>query len=965
MTALIRRFASLLLLSLIIAVPAASKPVAKKPVTHRTAPWNAETSDLEPDKSIVYGTLPNGLRYAIKHNERPQNQVIVRLVFDFGSAAEKDNEQGLAHFIEHMVFNGSANVPEGEMVKMLERLGLSFGADTNASTGYTVTQYKLDLPKADPALIERALFLMRETASEVSFKPKAVDAERGVVIAEMRQRENYAYQSQRALNALLYPNSYFSDRYPIGKKKILETAPAARLKALYAKWYRPDRARLIIVGPVDPVAMEREIAAKFASWKKPKSKPLGDIDVCTFDPGRTSTAAIFTHPQVGENIQVQQLLADKKRPDNFDRALLEHKMSIAASIIAQRITRRSRAEDIPYLGGSLGFSTNLCDKYARIGFSASGKDGSWQALMPFMEQISRQAADYGFTPMEVDEQLKRLDTAYANAAKAEATRDSGSIAADLVGADDDIVSSAAYQEKLWKERLRPLLTPDSILAEFQNWEAQIAHPLVFLASKDAKGADQAALLAAFDASRKIEIAAPPARNDAAFAYTDFGPAGTVVEDKTIDDLGIRTIRFANGVLLNLKKTDFEDNRIRYSIRVDGGELAFGKDKALLSQLMGSAYTSGGLEAHDYDDLRSLLAGTTVAPGLSVDDDYFGSYGAVSPDDLTLQMQVIAAYMMHPGYRESAIRLFRRPLPEDYATLDATPGSALSYAAAKLMNDGDPRFALQPEAAVEALDFDQLKAGLGDKLLRNRLEIGMVGDIDETAAIEAVARTLGAMPARVTTPANLDAARQFTWSAKRGTFEVPHKGEANQLGWRRTWLTTDNKDQKTSQGMDLLARVITIRLTDELREHLGATYGGSASSTMSDIYPGRGTFSINTNADPKDLAAIETTVDNIIAEILAAPVSQDLFERARKPVLESYADWRKRNPTWMGVAAQAQTRPDLLDRFRNNEASFRTITPADLQALAQRFLSKQADYTFRALPDAMTGKSGTAVLKVAP
>ncbi|WP_411290152.1 M16 family metallopeptidase, partial [Sphingorhabdus sp.] len=130
---------------------ARAKPVGGPPAgAQRTAPWNAETSDLEPDATIIYGQLSNGLRYAIRPNQRPQNQVLVRMAIDFGSAAEADDEQGLAHFIEHMAFNGSTNVPEGEMVKMLERLGLSFGADTNASTGYTQTQYKLDLPKADP-----------------------------------------------------------------------------------------------------------------------------------------------------------------------------------------------------------------------------------------------------------------------------------------------------------------------------------------------------------------------------------------------------------------------------------------------------------------------------------------------------------------------------------------------------------------------------------------------------------------------------------------------------------------------------------------------------------------------------------------------------------------------------------------------------------------------------------------------
>jgi len=205
----------------------------------RTAPWNAETSDLEPDTSIVYGTLPNGLRYAIRPNQRPQNQVVIRMALDFGSAAEADDEQGIAHFIEHMAFNGTTNVPEGEMVKRFERLGLSFGADTNASTGYTQTQYKLDLQKADPALIERALFLMRETASEVLFNPQAVNRERGVVIAEKRERENFSFQSSRAANNLFYHGTYYATRYPNRQPKLLENTPAKGLSGRYPKHYRP------------------------------------------------------------------------------------------------------------------------------------------------------------------------------------------------------------------------------------------------------------------------------------------------------------------------------------------------------------------------------------------------------------------------------------------------------------------------------------------------------------------------------------------------------------------------------------------------------------------------------------------------------------------------------------------------------------------------------------------------------
>ena len=244
----------------------------------------------------------------------------------------------------------------------------------------------------------------------------------------------------------------------------------------------------------------------------------------------------------------------------------------------------------------------------------------------------------------------------------------------------------------------------------------------------------------------------------------------------------------------------------------------------------------------------------------------------------------------------------------------------------------------------------MKAALGDALVTNQLEMGIVGDVDAETTIVSVARTFGALPKRTNPQHEYSKARTAPWSTATGTFDIPHKGEPNQLGWRRVWLTTGDNDQRTTQTMDLLARVVSLRLIVELREKLGATYGGSASSSMADTYSERGTFSISTSGDPKDLAAIEASVDAIIAEMRAAPVERDLFERARKPVLEGYADWRKQNGTWIGVVAEAQTNPNRLDRFRNSEARFTSITPDDVWKLAKLYLAKPAQFTFRALPD---------------
>ena len=933
---------------LAMASPILAKSQAAAPAgAERTAPWNSDKSDLPADDSIMYGRLPNGLRYAIRPNNRPQNQVLIRMAFDFGSAAEADDEQGLAHFIEHMAFNGTTHVPEGEMVKMLERLGLAFGADTNASTGYTMTDYRLDLPKSDPALIEQALFLMRETASEIVFDPTAVDRERGVVVAEMRQRENYQYQRTRAQQDLFYPGSFYTTRYPIGKKDVLETAPAERLKALYKKWYTPDRARIVVVGPVDPVAIEREIARKFGSWKG-SSTALGAIDRCSFDTKRGGETGLFVHPDINETLNIERILPDKLRPDTFETNLLAFKMNVAASILQDRLARKSRKEDIPYLGGATTFSAGFCDQHARIGMVVVGKDGSWATLMPIVEQSVRQATDHGFSAQEVAEQIKRYDATFANGRKSEAINPSGYYANMLTRLDDDIISNAEQQQLIWLQ-IRPFLTAEGVSSEFAKWFGQLNDPMIFLSTRNGDGLEKQMLASAFASSRAVAVNAPILREAQDWAYSDFGPSASVVSDSTVKDLGIRTIRLSNGVLLNLKKTDFEADRVRWSVRIDGGSLHFAKEQQYLTSLMNGTFASGGLGQYDSDDLRAALAGSTAQPMLYAATDHFGGSGAVVVKDLERQMQLIAAFLSDPGKREEAVRLFRRGLPEWYSRLDSTPQSALSVAVGEIMTDSDPRFMIPNQKGLEAADFVELDKALGDALANNRLEIGLTGAIDEDAAVAIVAKTFGALPPRKTEPQDYSTARKTNWSGATGNHNIAHRGEANQLSWQRTWTTTDDSDSRLRDAMDIFANIAQIRLLDELREKLGATYGASAYSDMSSIYPGRGTFGVTTEGDPKDLAAIEAAVDAVIAELLSAPVSADLFDRARKPTLESYADWKKQNGTWSQLSAEAQSDPKMLERFRTGEEQYRSITADEVWKAAKQLLEGKASYTFRALP----------------
>ena len=229
--------------------------------------WPQAVSDVAPDPRVRFGVLPNGLRYAIQKNATPPGQAALRLWFDAGSLDETDEQQGLAHFLEHMAFNGSKNVPEGEMIKILERHGLSFGADTNASTNFSETTYQLDLPKTDDDTVDSSLMLLREAAGELTIAPDAVDRERGVVLSEERTRDSPGYRVFVNTFGFQLQGQRPPQRLPIGKTEILKTAPAQRIRDFYQAWYRPENAVVVAVGDFDVDAMEAKIKARFGDWK--------------------------------------------------------------------------------------------------------------------------------------------------------------------------------------------------------------------------------------------------------------------------------------------------------------------------------------------------------------------------------------------------------------------------------------------------------------------------------------------------------------------------------------------------------------------------------------------------------------------------------------------------------------------------------------------------------------------------
>ncbi|WP_394731063.1 M16 family metallopeptidase [Altererythrobacter sp. GH1-8] len=920
--------------------------VAAPEAAHITPLWAFEESDVPVDPAFRFGVLENGMRYILRENATPEGTALVRLHIGSGSLDETDSEQGLAHYLEHMAFNGSTNVPEGEMIRLLERKGLAFGADTNASTGFETTTYKLDLPKAEEDLLETALMLMRETASELTIAPDAVERERGVILAEQRDRFNFSYKETIDRFSFIAPDARFVNRLPIGKTEILKTATAADLRGFYERTYVPENATLVIVGDFPADLLEARVKHWFFDWSagpdpvEPQTGP--------FDSTRRGDTDIHIDPALSEQLSIFTFGSWQDRPDTVANRQQGILRQVGYGIINRRLASLARGADAPFR--SAAFSTSdIFEDGRSTALTVNSENGDWRKGMEAATRTVRQALAYGFSDAEVAEQVANIRTSLEDSVKGAATRSN----AALVNAALSLID---------EERIPS--TPESSLARFEAFADQItaeaawdavladaiplANPLIRLRGREAPAGGAEALRAAWEAAAAEPIAQPDFGETVAFAYTGFGEPGSVVSDIRDERFGFRLIRFANGVRLNLKQTDIRQDQVQYRLSLDGGDLLNTKEAPLTTALV-ATLPSGGLGKHSQDELATVLAGRSVELNLRSDNDTFIMSGDTTPRDLELQLQVLAAALTDPGYRAEGEERFRRSIADFFARRDATPGNALSNALGGILSDNDPRFTLQDEEDYRALTFAKLREDISERWAKGAIELALVGDFDEEAAIAAVAGTLGALEPREADFLPREEARKRSFTDQRGLRTIAHSGEDNQALVRMTWPTGDDRNLAETLRLAVLARVMRIELQEQLREDLGKSYSPSASSSPSRTYRGYGTFALAASVDLADLDETRAAIRVMLDQLLAGPVDQDLLDRARQPLLESYDNLLKSLGGWMTLADRAQSEADRLERFQLAPGVLKSITPEELYQTAQSYLAPDAAVEVVVLP----------------
>ena len=937
-------------LALSAALPATAQapapaPAAAAPAKLAPGAWPQSISDLKADPAIRFGALPNGMRYAIRRQTIPAGQAALRLWFATGSMMETDEQQGLAHFLEHMAFNGSKDVKEGEMVKILERLGLAFGADTNASTGFSETTYKLDLPRTDAETVDTSMKLLREAAFNLTIDPAAVDRERGIVLSEERARDTPGYRVLTSRLNFQLKGQRLPTRLPIGKVEVLKTAPASQIVDYYNTWYRPDRAVFVAVGDFDVDAMEAKIKAAFGGWTA-KAPARPDPVQGPVAP-RGPEAKLVVDPGVTQTLQVAWLSPPDLSADTMARRKRDLTENLGLAVLNRRYSALARGANPPFLGAGAGkYEQDDAAEVVSVGVNAEA--GRWREAIAAAEQEQRRLAQYGVQQGELDREIEEIRAQLKASVAGAATRRPADLAAEILEslADHSVVTSPADDLVNFEASVKDLKAETVSAVLKTTFRGQ--GPLVFMASPTPVEGGEAAVLAALTTSQQVAVTPPAQPQALTWPYETFGTPGKVAERREVGDLGVTFVRFANGVRLTVKPTQFRDDEVLTRVNVGRGMLGLPGDRQS-PFWAASSLIEGGMTKITTEDMERVLAAKVYGARFSFQDDAYVLSGSTRTGDLPTQMQVLAAYMTDPAWREAAfarIKAAGRTIHDQY---ESTSNGVMARDLPGLIHTGDKRWTFPSREQIANGSVAEVQRAVAPDLASGPVEVVMVGDVTVDAAIAATAATFGALPQRAAAKAPAARAVAFPKGAAQPV-TLTHKGRADQGVGYIAWPTTDYwANPQRARETAVLREIMKLRLTDELREAQGVTYSPDVNSQHSLVWSGWGYIAANVEAPPAKLPGFFDDVLKIAADLRAKEVDADELSRAKKPRVESLQRARVTNGYWLGELSGAQADPRRLDLIREIIPGTEKVTAADVKRAAEHWLKPEAAYRVVATP----------------
>lgn len=902
-----------------------------------------EHADVPVEATVQWGRLTNGITYAIMPNDEPKNRVSIRLMVMSGSLQETEEQRGLAHYLEHMAFNGGAHFPPGTLVENLQRMGLGFGRDTNAHTSFDETVYKLDLPDVKPETISTGLNAMADFAGGMLLVPEEVEHERGVILAEMRDRDTPAFRRWQAFSNARYHGLLIPQRIPIGLQSTVTHATQASLKSYYDNWYRPERMAIAVVGAIGPTQIAAELQTRFsglvARHSEPHDPDFGHLsgEACAFaihhDAHVEGTVIAITHTRV-----------ENKPDDSKDTRRAALIRDIGENIIKRRFQDLiALAPDGPLIGVDVNLYYWLDVWHADL--DAQIRPGRTVAAIPLLEQELRRFMRFGPTVTEMDALRADQRSQLEDAAAKMSSRVNATLAGALVSSlKERQVFCSPVQERDFLLPVLKQITAEDVRISFNSaWSGGLQNIVVSSSEAPADNAE-AQLRQAWTDSKALAVKAPVCKPLGLWAYgSDWQPfTGKIpeVQDQTgtrEQALGIQRRQVGNVTVL-VKKTDFKAEEIQVRLRFDIKPEARPGGAA---ELASEAFIAGGLKKHTLQDIRDIFSGSTVLlQGPRINDDSVSFAATCRPKDFTSCVQRLRAYIGDPGWRPDAENTAKAAWLEQLVMSESDLDYRVTRAFEEHVVGGIAwRRAAHLDEAT-AINFAQTQIWL-DPILKNApLTVVVVGDVNIDMVFKEIFSAFS-LPLRTTTSIVSEStavtlADAPAWKPAQVTVDVP--GTVARSLIVMAWPTDDFYDVHRTRCLNLLAHVFTELLRQQVREKLGDAYSPRATHTASETWKGQGYLQAEVGVSPDKVEEAKAAIVSIANTLVNSGVSDDLLAHVKPPIINAISVMQRQNVYWAErVLLRAAAQPFRLDWATTVLHDYQAIQAQELSDLARLYL----------------------------
>ena len=894
------------------------------------------------DENLKIETLANGLTVAVYKNVEPPKRCTMRLLVKSGSLFENDNERGLAHFIEHMAFNGTKHFPSGAMTEYFQRLGMAFGSDTNAHTSFTETVYKLELPEVSEKILDESLLLLRDYADGMLFEQSFIDSERSVIVAEMNARDDANYRKIVKEIASGFEGTKFADRMPIGIADVVKKANKADFEKFYRENYRPDNMVLVVVGDINEAEIFNLAKKHFDDFKAPNAEDRkADVGELTGKNGGIGgeKLSIKVDAMGVPNLTNSTASMSFVRPvvkslDSVESRAESDKLNLLGYILNARFQRIADTPNSPINSGTSAFY-DFCSKVLVFSVSCDAPLGKYADAT---EELFRQVLSIDtITDAELENAKKKIFDILQTAINGKSTRKNRALAGEITSAfsdgltfispeEDMRLTQNAYKncnakelielfKKVVQESKVSLFVSDANVEKTPEFEAEV-NKAYTTAYNSKYSADK------FAVSKLV--------------FAEYKNVPEIVYRKKIDKLGITQIKFANGVALNIKPTKFTKDEVLVNVCIGNGMLSV-PEKSPEFYTAIPAMVLGGTEFQSSAEINAAINLLKMTVRVKMTGGCISVLGSSNSRDSQTMLRYIATMISSAGFRNDAIENLRNVAEAFYRNVETDPASKLKFLTSDILTSTNIAKIPGNFENFKKYSMADFASWLKPILQNDYLEISIVGDFEVEEIIDVVAKSFGAMPKRA------DALPKLTEK-----IEMKKSGTVLKQTYQATteprslacvvWNTSFGKDMRKMRTATILSAILDDVLRKDVREGEGNVYSPFAFYSNA---PWLDYFGFTSAA-----SFVEPTYNKQLLQTLAEcgkklqkQITQDEFERAKIPIVKSLKTAERNNKYWLiSVMSQSQAEPIMIDMALNRIEYYNGVSLDDVREMAKEIFA---------------------------